>query len=106
MTKDANNITSDEWLAELGKLSAVAPGSGDPGLTVMEICEKTGLEPRKARERIKEGIRAGTIRVGKAYRLRIDGVLHRYPVYLTVKRGEGRGLRIGGHGRNEKKKHR
>ena len=84
-------ITSDEWLAELERLAKSAPDGGDPGLTAMEISEKTGLDVRKVRERIRQGLKEGTIRVGQGYRERIDGILHRYPVYLTVKTGGRRG---------------
>lgn len=93
MTRDATRITSDEWLAELDRLAAAAPTRGDPGLTATEISEKTGTTISKVREMIKKGISEGTIRLGRGYRKRIDGMVHQYPVYMTVKKESRRGRR-------------
>ena len=78
----SEQITQDEWLAELERLGT---SDGDEGRTVEEIGEALGHSGRWVRKRLKAGLKAGTIARGHGQRERLDGIMTTVPVYRAVK---------------------
>jgi hypothetical protein len=80
-------ITTDEWIAELERLSHSL--SGEPtALTVTEMMDRTGLSNRRIRDTLKQLIRAGRWECVWEYRSMIDGWPRKIPAYRPVRHQE------------------
>lgn len=71
----------DELVSMFGKKKPL----GGEGMTVKEICERTGRGPNWVRMRISEGIQSRRIKVGTRPKRTISGTLHHSPIYIFVK---------------------
>jgi len=76
------DISLDEWLAELERLSKRAEGGG---ITTQELCEATGRGVGWVRRRLHQAQRQGRLEVVRVYRTAIDGVPRHVPAYRLGK---------------------
>lgn len=80
----AATINIDELLAEYARLMAREPGA--IGFTSEEWSAAWGCTLRTARQRLKDGIRAGVVHLaGYKHVSRMDGRPNQSPVYTIVK---------------------
>jgi DNA-directed RNA polymerase specialized sigma24 family protein len=77
--KDVNFLetTVDQWR------EALMP-KDDPGLTLIEISDETGISLRTAQRRIRKLLKAGECKKGMATRTDSLGRVQRVPVYQMI----------------------
>jgi predicted transcriptional regulator len=74
-------ITADQLIQEVERLSDQSPD----GFSVSEMCETMGRSEDWCRAKIRQLIKAGSVRLnGRARRVRIDGLPCHVPVYVFV----------------------
>ena len=81
MPKKTEPIYTDEWMAELTRLSSL----NDVGLTVDEWAEKVGVSTATIRRRLKQARSLGLLVVGRRTVSGIDSRRIPVPVYLIKK---------------------
>jgi hypothetical protein len=72
-------ITTDEWLAELQRISQ----RSDEGLTIEEWRQKLGRSESYVREHLKRARALGWLRVGRRSQPNLAGVMQPVPVYTV-----------------------
>jgi hypothetical protein len=77
----SEHITVDELMRELAKFE---PTEDAEGMTTPELCEACNKGDKWVRDRIRQGLKAGTIRQQRALRRAIDGRMVHVPVYVRV----------------------
>ena len=82
-----DRITTDEWLAELARLTA----KSDDGLTSEELSEAWGLSDRTTMKRLRLAHKKGWVKVGRRTISRMDGKPMPVPVYTVTVPKSGRG---------------
>lgn len=79
----AEDITYDEWMAELSKLSA-ADSDTDGMYSVCEMCQRTGKSKATLQRHLQKLHAAGRLVVRRRHSTRIDGVPNTIPVYKIL----------------------
>lgn len=80
MAENQASITTEEWLAELSRLT----GGSDEGETVAEIIERSGMGREKVRAALKKAQALGRLWNGWRSAVGIDGRAFRAPVYRIL----------------------
>jgi hypothetical protein len=80
-------ITLDEVIAEMNRLSMLQPDNGG-GMTKKEIMAKWNISTNKASKFVHDGIKAGTIRCGKIRRISVCGDGIQVAAYFPVGRAK------------------
>lgn len=78
------NITSEEWLTELARVSA----KNDEGLTMRELVERMGKSSPTIREMLFRAKDKGWLTVGRRTIERLGGGPMHIPVYVIRKPGK------------------
>jgi hypothetical protein len=81
MTKKAE-ITEAQWLNEMAMLSK----KNDEGLTVRELCEKSGHDGRWVCDRLRKLLAEGSVVLGHKTIFKINGAPYTTPCYRFVKK--------------------
>lgn len=81
----SERITTDEWLAELEKLSNAAPVNANGYMTTQEITKATKHSQTWVLARLKELIQQGLVEVSTRRTLTITGRPCNTPVYRLKK---------------------
>ncbi len=71
----------DEILSMFGKRRKTV----GEGMTVKEICDKTGRPPAWVRTRLADGIKQGRVKVGSRTMKTITDISRPTPIYIFVK---------------------
>ena len=77
----SEDVTMDEWRAAFEEEQV-----GDPGSTIREIVEATGLSKARVAERVSKGVVSGKYIAGTGYRPDATGRRQRVAVYRVVKK--------------------
>lgn len=75
--KTVGTKTLEQLLAECPK----PKGSDDPGQSMVELCDRLGMQEKAVRTRLRALLSRGELAVGRAHRQSISGVSIRVPVY-------------------------
>ena len=73
------DITMDEWRAELEAAGII--GDGDAGQTARELSKAMGVDLRRMRTILADGVAAGRYVRGRSYRVNKSGTRRPVPVY-------------------------
>lgn len=83
----AADITLDELLAEFGRFAATADGRG---MTVRELCQRSGLTEESVRVRLRRAQDAGVLRAGKKAVEKLGGGTVLVPCYWVERPKAGK----------------